>query len=250
MQLLRVSQGVLLSLLVGCQSNVFEVDRPPIERSAREGQVCAWSDADADRVAAELDRLTPAVRALKAVECERPLVIVTHETLLGDVDGMATSEVIFLGPDSRMFERFVLAHELAHYYRDDVWRLLPHAVEEGLADLVAEELEPNQGSFVLLPRLTNIPLTIDRALLVSVLSAEHSLVDPPEQTIDMQSRAIGFVVAIALGLDELRKLCERVRDEGLEQMPADWILDKMPFPLDDPAQWHSCIIDYLKRPRS
>lgn len=212
--------------------------------------MCAWSDSDAERIAGELDRLAPAVRALKRVECEAPLVIVTDAALPGGVEGMATEELIFLGPGSNMFERFVLAHELSHYYRDAAWRLLPHAVEEGLADLVAEELEPNQASFVLLARLTSIPLALDRPFLEKVLSTEHSLEGPPEHVLDMQSRAIGFVIAIALGITDLRLLCERARSEGLDRMPTDWILDKMPFPLDDSDRWRSCITDYLKRARS
>jgi len=240
---------VLIALLSGCQTYAFEVDRPPIERSAREGLVCAWSEADAERVAGELDRLVPLVRALKGVECDPPLVILTREELMGGLDGLATDDLILLGPGWQGVERFVLAHELSHYFRDDVWGALPYAVEEGLADLVAEGIEPDQASFVLFPRLTNIPLKIDRPLLEGLLSLKRSLEAPLDETTDSQSRAIGFVVAIELGIEELRRLCVRARAEGLDQVPPDWILAEMPCPVEDSERWRRCITDHLNRSR-
>lgn len=162
----------LLALLGGCLA-----PPPPISVDTAYGMVRAERDEDALEVAELLTEMAPQIQEiLPGVQDRRVDVWVQEQlrlyrwqertesvrgfTLLAD-EFEATRIHLRGGGQSSWY----LAHELVHALIDESWRPLPALLEEGLADVVAEELNPQYAAHIRAHRLFNVSLLTDGLLL-------------------------------------------------------------------------------------
>lgn len=170
------------------------------------------------------------------------------------------------------FLDWTLAHEYVHAFAHAEWDLLPPIAEEGLCDVVALEVCPNEALTIRTRRTLNAlayleplrfgleleeplswdtgqPITRHGMLTVTPRQpARWSLEEILEGPIQDRSgiREVGYGVGFVLvhriaerhGLDYLRALCKRARAGGHRQVPMDWLLEaaelppEAPWPLD------------------
>ena len=156
--------------LAGCQ-----VLPPPRESRAAEGTVRAATTQDAERVARELDRLAPRVRALLPDARQRPLSVWVQDvptlywlprTVMAEADGFYAPGMhrIHLRQQAEDQER-TLAHELVHATLGPSWEALPGTLEEGLCDVVAAELCPESAARLRAGRLSSACLAFGSIVL-------------------------------------------------------------------------------------
>lgn len=227
------SRILLIGLLLspGCRSTTIEI--PPIERRGIESQVRAYSVADAERVRALADRLIPQVRAIKSATGPGPLVLLCREELPLELTAACGGSMVFLGPRSRVKEASSLAHELSHWFRDDVWMRLPYALEEGLAAYVASLVVPQESSVYMHGFVVALPEDVGIEGFRSACAATFEAQATRSFDEEVRIRGIGLAVASAIGVETLRALCERAVRENLLQVPFEWIREALPF---DPEQ--------------
>jgi len=155
----------------------------------------------------------------------------------------------------------LLPHELVHAWLGPDWDPLPAVLEEGLCDLMTEELGPYPGlAAIRLPpavarhqvlvrflwderdaqgaplareisqlragteRYTEV-ITPEQALSLDSVSSLGSERDPDVTT---QLYGHGYVLARCIverqGVAGLHALCERARRKGLKRVPAEWVM--------------------------
>ena len=259
----------LIAALAGCRTPPAP---PPFSASSAAGVVYAEDRATALRFAAFAERAAPEVRAALAAGCaagqgarERAVdVRVVRRLADGTAHGLTFEDWIEIqsgtAPEG---ELFILAHELAHYFADDTWKLLPHALEEGLADWIAMQVDPEQGlarrseHLILLATATvggvhlSAPASTpegdaQRFHFRTDIDAE-SLPDPlallalsSDDLAALQSTpssvaiyAVGWFFVERIGLARLRGLCESARAQGQRELPVSWILSAAQVPSGD-----------------
>jgi hypothetical protein len=178
---------------------------------------------------------------------------------------------IHLREGSDHIER-TLAHELVHASLGDSWRSLPGTLEEGLCDYISMQLCPNSAARLSAGRLSSaafatggLVLEIDLAEESTDRPGEHDvcwsarlrLEGDPRVTVDplrvfdleaglsssdlssSQKKAfygIAFLVveriARRVGIEGLHEMCERANAEGLDQIPAERLLEAAGLGLD------------------
>lgn len=170
-----------------------------------------------------------------------------------------------LGSDPQQY-RWILAHEFTHYLLGDEWLPLPMIVEEGLCDLVAEQLDPATGAqrrmshAVLLAswlgpglsvtrtdratgRMETITLrvNIDREEMPSVVSmlrfderSYHSIRDPKQNQL---LYAFGYLLVSRIGIEKLSALCAQAREAGVDAVPPEWLLAAAGVRPGDEESW-------------
>jgi len=123
--------------------------------------------------------------------------------------------------------RFLLAHELVHWYADWAWDHLPIAVEEGMADLVAAQLSPELGALRRVMLMHHKPTVPD---IRRMLEVERGT----ERGLDWRSREmlylVGRQVAERIGIDRLRSWCLTAEATGSGHIPLEWLLDPSAAP--------------------
>ena len=178
---------------------------------------------DYDRVAGELIELVPRVQATLGVWCGP----VPHVVLLSrNLPGMTRAECIRgehirIGREVREDphgERSTVAHELVHWFARGPWASLPLGVEEGLAQLVADELVPEYAAVERTSRAILLqlaargdlgPIDVDRALE----NGPHGWEESPPLAAPLAG-ALGHAIVLRVGRERLRDLCQRARAEG------------------------------------
>ncbi len=234
---------LLLLAASGCRAAL--IDLPPIERCGPESNVRAYSAKDAEKVAALMERLVPEVRAIKGVAKPAPLTILCTEELPLDLAALTTATTVFLGPLSRGDLATSLAHELSHWFSDETWRLLPYALDEGLATYVSSLVVPVQNS----PELVGFQhvLAEDVGLegFRSACSATAEAQADRTFEEEVRIRGIGLAAASAIGVETLRQLCERASREGLAKVPFEWIHEALPFPAEKQGSFKAAIVRRL-----
>jgi len=233
---------ILLALLLlspGCRSATFEF--PPFERRGIESHVRAHTEVDAERVAALGDRLIPQVRHIKGVVRSVPLVVLCREELPENFAAACGESMVFLGPHSRRKEASSLAHELSHWFRDETWERLPHALEEGLAEYVASLVVPVESSIHMQAFVVALPEDIGVEGFRSACEATFEAQADRTFEEELRIRSIGLAVASAIGVEPLRGLCERAAQEGFAKIPFEWIHKALPFPAEEPGSFRAAI---------
>lgn len=187
-----------------------------------------------DRVAGELVELVPRVRATLGVWCgPLPRIVLLRRELPGMRGAECVPGVhIRLGREVRQDpheERSTLVHELVHWFARGPWASLPAGVEEGLAQLVADELVPEyaaveQTSRAILLQLAARgelgPVDVDRALLEGPSGFEDPspLAGPLAAPL---AGALGHALVVRVGCARLRVLCERACAQGAAVLDLD-----------------------------
>ncbi len=140
---------------------------PPIVVETAYGDVRASSEDTAAQVAGMLEVLAPRVRAVLPGSQERPIDVWVQDELRVYRFNTRPDSVRGFTLLSREFEArrihlqrdgqspWYLAHELVHALIGDSWSPLPGILEEGLADVVAQELNREQRVHIRAHRLLN-----------------------------------------------------------------------------------------------
>ncbi len=264
----RVGALRLLCAAAALTSCVATGALPPHHVENGAGIVYAQDPATAARFAALVTR---AVEPVHAALPGLPVRFVDLRVVesLADVSahGLVFPEHIELDqelpPDG---ELFILAHELAHYFCDPTWKRLPHVLEEGLCDWVAMRVDPEHGvqrraeHLILVATASTGGLRLEvpvagtrrqRTFRFRTDLSTDSLPDPvalldldgdaiealQASPASVAIYAIGWLFVETIGPAALRRLCERAADEGLDQVPAHWVLDAADFGTRPRAQW-------------
>ncbi len=201
---------------------------PRYEERSEAGVVRSDDPAQARRLLALAEELAPQVCARLGVEPTDPFVI--HDAPGSQRSGVAVrrdgdrivERFILLGnaPDE-LPQRFIIAHELVHWYATAPWDRLPHTVEEGLADYLAAELAPEFRDNIaedhdwILQTLT--PERRERAYIVD----QRDWPKTPKSARD-DTYSIGFEICRRLGVEGVRALCVRAENEGRKFVPIEW----------------------------
>jgi len=207
-------------------------------------------------------RALPAVRAALTGLVERPLELwILPELADGGAHGLTWPDRIELTSRTPAEgQLFILAHELVHYSLDDVWRLLPHVLEEGLCDWVAMRVDPERG---VLRRSEHVILIATAAAgglrladgtrtwrfradvargelpeLASVLELpDDELADLQDERAAALIYAVGYLYAQRIGPEHLRELCRAARTFGHAEVPRHWLHDAARIRPEDPKSW-------------
>lgn len=170
------------------------------------------------------------------------------------------------------FPDWIVAHELVHATLGDAWAPLPAVVEEGLCDVIACQLCPHRAGQIRMRRMTgalgylgkyalyyqyDTPFGADPQLRglqathsvrfsISYQRNEKSVLEAlqlpalPGDTDVGAEYGIGYVIASRIvarhGIGALLEMCQRARVEGLELVPAEWLLRAAELP-EDIASW-------------
>lgn len=235
MRLLRFAPFAF-ALATACATSPEAI--PPIAVQSSQGEVRAYTAEDAGRVAALLEELAPKVRELLVETREGgPEVFVLEQQVANSPIAYNCDGRILLGPRSRDLERFALAHELAHWQVAGAWKALPPAVEEGLADGIALELVPEASFSIAVGYLSELHEggVVDPVEVLHLTRRQWS--DMPHGAERSARYAVGFFIAVRIGIPKLRALCAKAVLAGHERVPAEWLLAEARLPPTDIADW-------------
>jgi hypothetical protein len=262
--------AVLVSLLaLGCLA-----PPPPILVETPFGEVRARSREKALEVADLLERLAPEVKAVLPGAQDRPIDVWVQDELAvylfhkrpESVRGFTLLEDEFEAKRIHLQEGgqspWYLAHELVHALIGSSWATLPGILEEGLGDVIAEQLNPEYDEHIRSHRLLNAsaftdglelevvylepgpgswrtwpaiekhgrlrlgptlpPGTIDELLATPRGELHRRWAEIPESFYGI-SWLIVSRIAERVGLEGLHTLCERAQASGFELVPVTWL---------------------------
>ena len=162
------------------------------------------------------------------------------------------------------WERFVLAHELAHAWLAPEWNPLPQILEEGLADMAGARADPEAGVcrrlFHGLRLVTwagiGWPYQVERngkqeAGMLRTGKPEQGLPTLADMLeLDGTSYhevggeqnenllyAVGYALVQQIGVPTLKELCERALAEGLAQIPVERVLAAAQLTRESGSLW-------------
>ncbi|MFO1010544.1 MAG: hypothetical protein U1F29_10825 [Planctomycetota bacterium] len=228
---MRAVLTLVLLALASCASTEF--DRAPLTCDTGFGTVRGFAAEDVEEVGRLVRDLAPRVREILRPERAEPVRVVvldtpadpnakafTHEFVR---EGHLVDRFIVVGSAGRHLRAFLVAHECVHWLADGPWDRLPLALEEGLADLIACQLDP-VGRAAKLYDLAHVPprasfeeievaLRVTRETWAGLTAAERE-----------RAYWVGYVVASRLGVEGLRELCVEAQAEGLRTVPIERVL--------------------------
>lgn len=210
----------LVSTLAACASAPF--DRAPLNCDTGYGTVRGWTAADVVEIGRLVRDLTPRVcEMLRPEQPEPPRVVVldeaadpyaeayTHELVR---DGRVIERVIVVGSRGKHLRGLIVAHELTHWFADGVWDRLPLALEEGLADHIACQLDP-VGREAKEYDLAHIPPATSFDEIEAALGASRATWQGLQPSERDRVYWVGAIAARRLGVAGLRKLAEECAGE-------------------------------------
>jgi hypothetical protein len=176
-----------------------------------------------------IDELAPRIEALLGTQWRRPEVRIA-KGLLAEIiaAGCCTSDRILLDEKAEFAERQVIVHELVHWAAVGCWDQLSEQLEEGLADRLAAELEPENASVFLLARFWNALEDL----------AKHAPGPDPERLLETArpgsgggigpttpwGNAVAYVLVSRIGVARLRELCAASAAAGQQVLPLSEVL--------------------------
>jgi hypothetical protein len=236
--------------------------------------VHAQDQATAERVLAECQAVAPSVLAGPTSAAAAPIEVycVPVERCYGEGRNLTSGDPglrrvqcieIDIGREFA-WERFVIAHELAHAWLAPQWNVLPQILEEGLADMAGERADPQAG---VCRRLFHGLRLVTWAGIGWPYVFEHDgkqeagmlHLGKPEQglpelgaMLELDGRnyhdvggeqnenllyAVGYALVEQIGVPKLASLCERARAASLAQIPADWVLEAAGLSRTSGSMW-------------
>jgi len=207
--------------------------------------------------------------------------LVSEKSDAGDVVAVTyrQNDLIVMREASWGARAATLAHELVHHVLDDSWDPLPHAVEEGLADLMRIESVPSSATSTRAERV--LGLYMASASFDVTLQCSRPMFEPvsvswtapasgestrPEDVLSLEfaefgrraasrdqmlaMRGVGYLVASRIvdraGVGALHDLCVRAESEGLDLVPTPWLLDAAELP-EDLTGWRDAVDELTGR---
>lgn len=228
--------SILLLFVAACSCRTA----PRFEHTTATGVARANNVDDARGIAHTSELLAHRVTSILGVPPEPKFVVYYDDRAEGyegqlrvwrDSNGQITSRRVELGADSRRGLHYILAHELVHHYATGPWERLPHTIEEGLADCIALQIAPEF-------RAERLAFYAERSEGMSEAEARDLLAltsadrDKFSEATRRGMYTVGFRVVEQLGIDGLRRLCERAEREDEPTIPLDWILAVVKLPPD------------------
>ena len=230
---------VTAALLAACQSNEFK--RAPLSMTAPFGEVRGYSWGKIGETAELAVDLAPQVQAvIRPVQADPLRIVIVQGRPKGSSDAFTMktyddrtnallSKYIVLGSTSRRVNRFMLAHELVHWYADGVWCRLPLALEEGLGYCIAIQFEPDSPAFN--------PQAVARLVARLRDWKIEAAFDWPRQEDDSISedqnvvnRLAGLAIVERIGVEGLRTMCANAEREGRATLSTDQVLERAGLP--------------------
>lgn len=222
-----------LLLLASCASSAF--DHAPMTCETGSGTVRGYAADDVAEVGRLVRDLSPQVRELLRPQCPEPVRVVVMRSSVDPFakaytqefvrDGRTVERVIVVGSESPHLRGFMVAHELVHWYADAVWNRLPLALEEGLADLIASQLDAI-GREAKLYDLAQVPEATSFSEIESALRVSReswASLTPDERN---RSYWVGSILARRIGIEGLRALCEQAAADGSPIVSAERVLTR------------------------
>ncbi len=246
---MRAVLTLALLALASCASTEF--DRAPMTCETGFGTVRGFTPEDVEEVGRLVRELAPRVQEILRPEHAEPARVVvldvpadpnakafTHEFVR---DGHLVDRFIVVGSEGRHLRAFLVAHECVHWWADGPWDRLPLALEEGLADLIACQLDP-VGREAKLYDLAHVPpatsfeeieaaLRVTRETWAGLSTAERE-----------RAYWVGYVVASRLGVEGLRELAEQAAGDGVRMVPPERVLERVGLDADVRA-WNAALRD-------
>lgn len=231
---MRAVLTLALLALTSCASTEF--DRAPMTCETGFGTVRGFAAEDVEEVGRLVRDLAPRVLEILRPEHAEPVRVVvldtpadpsakafTHEFVR---EGHLVDRFIVVGSEGRHLRAFLVAHECVHWWADGPWDRLPLALEEGLADLIACQLDP-AGREAKLYDLAHVPpaasfeeieaaLCVTRETWAGLTAAERD-----------RAYWVGYVVASRLGVEGLRELAEQAEVTGSHYVSPDRVVDRL-----------------------
>ncbi len=186
----------------------------------------------AQTVAGVFEKVNAEVTGMLDCDGGRPTIVLLPSELPGDVAGQVTADTIYLGAEALLVIPWALAHELVHFHVQKTgWTFPAHAVEEGLAYFVAEQIAGPGRS--LSGRWRPTPELLQRALAIDTREYVNM-----ECTVEIDRT--GMWIVEQLGIDGIRQI------QTVEQLEkALSHLDLRPDQISA-AEERSCLqIEYL-----
>lgn len=273
----------LLLVLAGCRAG----GHAALQECVQAGlfTVHARERATAERVLSECQALAPLVLAGPTSGSPAPVEVycIPVEDTYGEGRNLTRGDPelrrvecieIDIGREL-VWERFVIAHELAHAWLAPEWNPLPQILEEGLADLAASHADPEAGvcrrMFHALRLVTwagsGVPFRgeSEGKPVAGILHLGHAERGLPTLAgmleldgtnyhdvggIENENLlyAVGYVLAQQLGAPKLRELCARASAEGRAQIPAEWVLSAAGLSRETDPSWGICGVRLLGDP--
>lgn len=263
----RILVSLGLALLAACASVPSEPESRVVVHGAH-GSVGASDAATARAYLALLDRYAPLVRAAIVDARVRPVRLHVDEEIeiagatpyLGGVT-VHTAHAAWIVLSTRVAApENVLAHELVHHSLGASWNTLPPVLEEGLCEVIAEDVSRASDASERGARLVALhtwagggfelpesvrarlddgsPASVRASMRVSWTSMPADLPKPssllasdallPRDDEALNQRgfadAVAYVLVRRIGIDALHALCVRAGREGRSRVPASWIL--------------------------
>lgn len=233
----RPMRSIVLALsltLTACASTQFE--RAPLTCDTGCGTVRGWTADDVAEVGRLVRDLAPLVREAIRPEHSEPVRVVvldeaadpyaeayTHEFVR---DGRLVDRVIVVGSRRKHLRGFVVAHEIVHWMADGPWDRLPLALEEGLADLVAGQLDP-VGREAKDYDLAHVPPASSFEEIEAALRASRETWDGLRPSERDRAYWVGAIVARRLGVDGLRALAVEAARSGAHYVSSGAVIDRL-----------------------
>ena len=231
---MRAVLTLALLALTSCASTEF--DRAPMTCETGFGTVRGFTAEDVEEVGRLVRDLAPRVHAILRPKHAEPVRVVVLETPTDPStkafthefvrEGHLVDRFIVVGSEGRHLRAFLVAHECVHWFADGPWDRLPLALEEGLADLIACQLDP-VGREAKLYDLAHVPSAasfdeIEAALRVTRESWAGLTAAESER-----AYWVGYVVARRLGVEGLRELAEQAALDGVRLIPSERVVDRV-----------------------
>jgi hypothetical protein len=222
MRHIRILLLVALGLSACRSTPGFRVESPA-------GVASAYDVRDAWALAVLGNYFAPKVCEVLGVEMAPPFVIeeVSGVDIAGvdvkrdSADRIVSQRIVLGGVAMRVQTNRLVVHELVHWYKSDPWDRLPHVVEEGLAEYIclifAPEFRDPRVAELAEYRANLTPERRERAL--SVTWQNKGDIPKDERT---EIYAVGYEIVERLGIEGVRALCVKAREQGLELVPMDW----------------------------
>ncbi len=241
-------------------------------------EIRAASSARADEVARTVDAELPLVRSMLGDGCReipRGLICVFEKQGAGS-RGTTHEELVelFVGADAEEFDlRYLVAHELTHYFAGSEWRRLPAVLEEGLCELIAQRAVPDGGTSRRVEHAINVATMIQRQLRSSYPMQVHDEIRVVTWTLaadierssmptavgalqlshqelhelepDRNKRALtsfGYLLATRIGLEGLGELCRETLDSSRDVATPAAVFDAAKLDAANPMSWMPYVV--------